>query len=875
MAPRVACDSWFARSAGVGRRSVEFGARAHAGLAVGSRNRLAMGSRIHAVCASLTVGVMLCDVHVVMGIGPPVAARAGASDSSSMEIDSPDALQALEVRIRALAAKVRPAVVGLVFTDDKGVDIGSGSGTIISADGWVLTAGHVAQQPGRTIKVLLADGTELAGVTVGAHFGSDGDVGLVKISNGGRVLPLVEMGESASLATGDPVVAFGHPLGPERSPWRPPPLRVGRVIGRDGWRLAIDAPLSPGDSGGPVFSLDGLLVGVNSEASERPDLNMAATAESAKSHMATMREGLATGAYLADPAQDPIEVASKSRGGHGDGDGHDDAEADGGDAAPDDGRDARVGDAAHARKEQADRHANTLEMLAALTDPYADSIVSIIVDSRDACYGVVIDDEGHVLTKASELGTGARRIDVLLGDGLSVQGKRIAVDNALDLALLETGISDVTPVLFDVAVEPELGDAVISVGRGMAPLALGFRGLGTYVSGGSDSASRAYLGVAMRQPTDEERAAIPGGVGQVVSAVLPGSGAAEAGMAEGDVILRIDGVVAATPESAASPIRSHAPGEQVSVEFMHGAERRTVSMRILRPPFGEQRVAMAGGAILSRRATGFGEVIQHDSIIAAQNMGGPVVDSRGRVVGLNIARADRMKTYALSAKRVRASLDAMLARVKAGDVMPPDDPAAGLSVIEFAADGFARLTVGDGRALGPTNAVVAKEKDGEKLIGGWGDADDVAVWKVRLPAAGRYDILLDVEGMAGGKVDVFFGDDLMTVEIPRGRAFGLLRVGESVSSVAEDLLVRIQPLGRPSGPLMLLRGVVIQRTDQLRMAEAAMPLLRWKDFERYKREWVREERRKEREAAREKMKAEIQAGVGAGAGNSKKEQGKP
>ena len=119
----------------------------------------------------------------------------------------------------------------------------------------------------------------------------------------------------------------------------------------------------------------------------------------------------------------------------------------------------------------------------------------------------------------------------------------------------------------------------------------------------------------------------------------------------------------------------------------------------------------------------------------------------------------------------------------------------------------------------------------------------------------------------------------MTVQIPPARDFGLLRVGESVSSVAEELLVRIQPLGRPQAPLMLLRGVVIQRTDQLRMAEAALPILRWKDFERFKREWMREERRKEREAAREKMKSEMKSGAGAaavpGAGNSNEEQGRP
>lgn len=777
-----------------------------------------------------------------------VAAPALAGD----EIDSPQALQALEARIRAVAAKVRPAVVGLVTEDEQGAEKGSGSGTIISKDGWVLTAGHVGQQPGKRVKVLLADGTEMRGTTAGQHFGPDGDVGLVKIETGGKELPFVELGAAAKLATGDTVVAFGHPLGPERNPWRPPPLRVGRVIGREGWVLAIDAPLSPGDSGGPVFALDGTLVGVNSTASERPDLNTAATVESAQQRMESMREAMATGEYLADPSKDPVEVAAESRGTD------DDAEGDG-------AGNGRVGDGGHLRQEQEERRAAMLQMLASLTDPYADSIVSIIVDSRDAAYGVVVDDEGHVLTKASELGTGARRIDVLLGDGLSVPGKRLAVDRDLDLALLETGINDVTPVTFDAAAEPALGDAVISVGRGMAPLALGFRGLGPYMSGGSDAASRAYLGVGLRRPKPDEATGAPAGVGQVVERVMPGSGAAEAGIAEGDVILAVDGVSADSPEAVAAPVRSHAPGEQVSVDFLHAGERRTVKMRLLRPPFRDMRDAMSQGAVLSRRATGFGEVIAHDGIVPAQYMGGPVVDSGGHVVGVNIARADRMKTYALPARRVRASLEAMLARVKAGDVLPPEDPGAGLAVVEFAPDGFAHLGPKEGRVLGPTNTVV--ERDGAPEIAGWGDSDDLAAWKLRLPEPGRYDLSLDVQGEAGGKVDVFFGDDLMTTVVRPSRAFVKVRVGESVSTEAEDVLVRVQPLGRPGGPMMRLRGITVQRTDQLRMAEAAWPLLRWKDFERYKREWEREQRRKEREAARAARAAELK-GAAAGQGGA-------
>ncbi|NBQ15706.1 MAG: hypothetical protein EBU31_14150 [Proteobacteria bacterium] len=106
----------------------------------------------------------------------------------------------------------------------------------------------------------------------------------------------------------------------------------------------------------------------------------------------------------------------------------------------------------------------------------------------------------------------------------------------------------------------------------------------------------------------------------------------------------------------------------------------------------------------------------------------------------------------------------------------------------------------------------------------------------------------------------------MTTTVRSSRAFAKVRVGESVSTEAEDVLVRVQPLGRPGGPMMRLRGITVQRTDQLRMAEAAWPLLRWKDFERYKREWEREQRRKDREAARAARAAELKGAAAAQGG---------
>jgi serine protease Do len=774
-------------------------------------------------------------------------AVAPAARADGDRIDSPDALKALEARIRDVAPRVRETVVGILVTGEGGMEMGSGSGTIISEDGWVLTAGHVGQAPGKKVSVLLADGTALPALTGGQHFGPDGDFGLVKAQVGDRKLPAARLGSATALRTGQVVVALGHPLGPERNPWRPPPLRVGRVIGRDGWLLAIDAPLSPGDSGGAVFNLDGELVAVNSAASSRPDMNLAGTVDAAKERMQSLREGLASGTYLADPSKDPMEAAQSDRSGDGDGGGEDGGDGDGG---------ARAIHAAFARSvgEQRERTAETLAALAALNEPLADAIVSVLVDARDACQGVLVDDEGHVLTKASELGMGVRRIEVVLGDGTSAGATLLAVDPETDLAVIKPEIApDGAPVSFGDAPEPALGDAVITTSRGMSPMAVGFRSLGAYASGRSDAASRAMLGVALRPPGDAERAALADGVGQVVAKVMPGSNAAAAGIAEGDVLLKVGGTPLSSAESAAVPLGMRAPGDEVQVEWMHGGELRTADIRLLRPAGMEMRRALSQGAEPNRRATGFGAVIQHDGIVPAQGVGGPVVDSSGRVVGLNVARADRMKTYALPSARVRASLDAMLARIAAGDVLPPADPTKGLAASRFDPDGFARLGAASARVLGPTNKV--EGEGAAAAIEGWGDPDDMAFWVLEVPARGRYDVSLDASARAGGKVDVFLGNELMTVVVGR-RAGGLLRAGEVLVEEAGPAVIRVQPLGRPVNGVMALRGVRVQRTDQLRIAEAAWPLLRWRDPERYRREWEREERRRKRDEGKQRKEQE-------------------
>jgi serine protease Do len=174
-------------------------------------------------------------------------------------------LRAIEQRVEQLTAKVLPAVVGV------SVDGGQGSGVIVSSDGYVLTAAHVSGTPDQDIRLTLSDGREVKAKTLGANKGAD--AGMAKITEPG-VWPYCELGKSADLKPGQWVVALGHPGGYRKD--RPPVLRLGRVLNNPGVDkfLSTDCTLVGGDSGGPLYDLDGKVVGIHSRIGPSTQNNM-------------------------------------------------------------------------------------------------------------------------------------------------------------------------------------------------------------------------------------------------------------------------------------------------------------------------------------------------------------------------------------------------------------------------------------------------------------------------------------------------------------------------------------------------------------------------------------------------------------------------
>lgn len=164
-------------------------------------------------------------------------------------------LKNLEAKVTEVAEKSMPATVALVSSSSGS----SGSGVIVSSDGLILTAAHVIQGM-KEVDVYFSDGKKWLGKVLGANYSKD--IGMVKMVEAGP-WPHVDLGESKPLVAGDWVVALGHSAGFD--PARTPPVRFGRVMSEGpGNYFTTDCTLIGGDSGGPLFDLDGKLVGINS-----------------------------------------------------------------------------------------------------------------------------------------------------------------------------------------------------------------------------------------------------------------------------------------------------------------------------------------------------------------------------------------------------------------------------------------------------------------------------------------------------------------------------------------------------------------------------------------------------------------------------------
>jgi S1-C subfamily serine protease len=339
-------------------------------------------------------------------------------------------LPSLEKSLRELYAKVAPSTVNL-FAEPKHEHVGSG--VVIDAKGLVLTHAHqrhdpdtrfsVGLAPGTAVTAVFPDGKKALGKVLGVH--EPFDLSLFQLEGGGP-WPAVPLGDPARLKPGDHCVMLGYPKLHHRE-GQPPLLRLGRFLGPWGHYLLTSCNLNGGDSGGPLFTLDGKLLGNNNLC---PNDRWGA-GDTSVEYFQRIRPLLLEGRHIkkTDFNMPSGKYDYPNRG-------------------PFEG----------------------VTGLEHLVTPARDWVLTVLDGNKPVALGVVVDGNGWVVTKASELPVGD--VECQLIDGRKVKAVVVGRERDHDLALLKLPIGNLSAAKWSDR-PPAVGQVLAASGPAPQPLAVG------------------------------------------------------------------------------------------------------------------------------------------------------------------------------------------------------------------------------------------------------------------------------------------------------------------------------------------------------------------------------------------------------------------
>jgi len=201
-----------------------------------------------------------------------IGGGAGAVATTALHDDTPSVRTITQTRTVAATANDGALTPHDVYQSAKDsvayitTNSGTGSGFVVSSDGYIVTNAHVVENNGGTIKAKVGDGKVLDAKLVGQDPSTD--LALLKVGSTG--LKPLALADSSGVQVGDPAYAIGNPFGLDRT------LTVGvvsalqrEISSPNGFSIddviQTDAAINPGNSGGPLFNAQGQVIGVNSQ----------------------------------------------------------------------------------------------------------------------------------------------------------------------------------------------------------------------------------------------------------------------------------------------------------------------------------------------------------------------------------------------------------------------------------------------------------------------------------------------------------------------------------------------------------------------------------------------------------------------------------
>ncbi|BDS08915.1 hypothetical protein NT6N_39550 [Oceaniferula spumae] len=264
-------------------------------------------------------------------------------------------------------------------------------------------------------------------------------------------------------------------------------------------------------------------------------------------------------------------------------------------------------------------------------------------------YGTVVSEDGYILTKASEI-EGASQLSLRIGSELYRDVEVVNVDEQWDVAMLKiTPVAPLEPAMLSDSESAQQGSWVISNGsttRSQRRVKVGIVSAITREIKAPEG--RVVMGVQLGE--DDEK-------GLELKKVTPKSGGEKAGLKEGDFIKSVDGEKITKREDLLKLMKDKKDGDKIAVEVDRDGKSMKFDVELSALPAGPQRLSrndqMSGGDLsLSKRRDAFPRVLHHDTPLIKDRIGGPLLNLDGVCIGMNIARASRVATFAIPAREL-------------------------------------------------------------------------------------------------------------------------------------------------------------------------------------------------------------------------------
>ncbi len=283
----------------------------------------------------------------------------------------------------------------------------------------------------------------------------------------------------------------------------------------------------------------------------------------------------------------------------------------------------------------------------------------MLCDGKLAGLGTVVRSDGYIVAKASEL---SDKITCKIG-GRELPAVVVKKNDEFDLALLKVDADNLTPIVWSEGDAPQIGAWLVVPGADGKPLALGILSVAARaIPQEPIILVRNSAGLGVQLGVSDGPAKVEG--------LRTGGPADKSGLKAGDIIVALQGKPVANSGEVRAALGKFKPGDKVSVDVKRGEEKKQMTVELgsagqLSAPPGEiaahklDALSSMGGTV-SKRNNNIPLAVTHDGVIQASQCGGPVVDLESRIVGLNIARADRTATYAIPAAKVKSLIADML-----------------------------------------------------------------------------------------------------------------------------------------------------------------------------------------------------------------------